>query len=127
MSTINISSIGSNKFLIISWFIQKKTADFFKKVLGNSLQEVCVKNYDIELRVNSNNIYPILYFLRKHTICQYDCLIDLVCYDTPGKNLRFGIIYNLLSVQYNTRIRVVSKFKSVTTLLSVTSIFFGAN
>jgi NADH dehydrogenase (ubiquinone) Fe-S protein 3 len=95
--------------------------------LGNSLQEVCVKNNDIELRVNSNNIYPILYFLRKHTNCQYDCLIDLVCYDTPGKTLRFGIVYNLLSVQYNTRIRVVSKFKGITSLLSVTSIFFGAN
>ena len=91
--------------------------------MGNRLQEVCVKNSDIKLRVNSNNIYPILYFLRKDINCQYDCLIDIVYYDIPGKTSRFGIIYNLLGVQYNTRIRVVSKFKGITSLLSVTSIF----
>ena len=95
--------------------------------MGKSIQEVSVKNHDLEIRVSSNNIYPILYFLRKHTICQYDCLTDIICYDTPGKPLRFGIVYNLLSVRYNTRIRLVSKFKNIVALLSVTSIFSGAN
>ncbi len=68
-----------------------------------------------------------MYFLQKHTICQFDCLIDMVCYDNPGKVLRFGIIYNLLSVRYNSRIRLVSKLKTTTSLASVLSIFSGAN
>jgi len=94
--------------------------------LSKSIQAANVKSHDLDIRVNSNNIYPILYFLQKHTICQFDCLTDVICYDTPGKPLRFGIVYVLLSVRYNTRIRVVSKFKDLISLLSVSSLFSGA-
>ena len=99
---------------------------FLKNIFGKSILEVNVKNYDLEIKVNSNNVYPILYFLQKHTICQFDCLIDVACYDIPGKLLRFGIAYNLLSVRYNTRIRLVTKFKNVAALLSISSLFYGA-
>jgi len=99
---------------------------FFSKILGNAFQVVNFKFSELELKVNSNNIYPIFFFLKKHTYCQYDCLVDIVGYDTPGKRLRFGIIYNLLSVRYNTRIKVVTKVSSVSALISITSLFFGA-
>ena len=117
---------NNNKFLIASWFVQKTTLMFFTRILGTSIQATNVRNHDLEIKVNSNNIYPVLYFLQKHTICQFDCLTDIVCYDTPGKSLRFGIIYNLLSVRYNMRIRLVSKFKNIVALLSVSSLFLGA-
>ena len=123
MSKKNISKY---KVLIAFWFIQKKTLSFLTQILGKSIQATNVKNQDLEIKVNSNNIYPILYFLQKHTICRFDTLIDIVCYDTPGKALRFGVVYNLLSVYYNTRIRVVSKFKNTTSLLSALSLFSGA-
>jgi NADH:ubiquinone oxidoreductase subunit C len=99
---------------------------FFKSILSKSITAVQVKNHDLEIRVNSHNIYPILYFLQKHTACQFDCLTDIICYDTPGKYLRFGIVYNLLSVRYNTRVRLVTKFRDLVSLLSVSSIFSGA-
>ncbi len=97
-----------------------------KSILGKSIQGVNVKNSDLEIIVSSNNIYIILYFLQKHTICQFTFLTDIICYDTPGKLLRFGIVYNLLSVRYNTRIRVISRFKNLFALLSVSSLFSGA-
>lgn len=115
-----------DKILIASWLVHKTTLILFKSIFGKSIQTANVRNHDLEIKVNSNNIYPVLYFLQKHTICQFDCLVDLICYDTPGKGLRFGIIYNLLSVRYNTRIRLVSKFKNVIALLSVSSLFSGA-
>jgi NADH:ubiquinone oxidoreductase subunit C len=117
---------NNNKFLIASWLVQKTTLMFFIRILGKSIQATNVRNHDLEIKVNSNNIYPVLYFLQKHTICQFDCLTDIICYDTPGKSLRFGIVYNLLSIRYNTRIRVVSKFKNIVALLSVSSLFLGA-
>jgi NADH:ubiquinone oxidoreductase subunit C len=98
----------------------------FKRILGKGIQATHVRNHDLEIKVNSNNIYPVLYFLQKHTICQLDCLTDIICYDTPGKSLRFGIIYNLLSIRYNMRIRLVSKFKNIVALLSTSSLFLGA-
>jgi len=94
--------------------------------LGKSIQGVNVKNSDLEITVSSNNIYIILYFLQKHTVYQFNLLTDIICYDTPGKVLRFGIVYTLLSVRYNTRIRVISRFKNLFALLSVSSLFSGA-
>lgn len=117
---------NNNKFLIASWLVQKTTLMLFTRILGKSIQATNVRNHDLEIKVNSNNIYPVLYFLQKHTICQFDCLTDIICYDTPGKSLRFGIVYNLLSVRYNMRIRLVSKFKNIVALLSVSSLFLGA-
>ena len=76
--------------------------------------------------MNSNNIYPVLYFLQKHTACQYDSLTDIICYDTPTKSLRFGIVYNLLSIRYNSRVRVISKFKNIVSLVSILSLFSGS-
>jgi NADH:ubiquinone oxidoreductase subunit C len=98
-----------------------------KSILGKSIQAATVKTSDLEISASSNNIYIILYFLQKHTLCQFDCLSDIVCYDTPGKRLRFGIVYNLLSIRYNTRIRVISKFKNLFALLSCSSLFYGAS
>lgn len=118
--------LKNDKILIASWLVQKTTLLLLKSILGKSIQAVNVKNSDLEIIVSSNNIFVLLYFLQKHTICQFDCLTDIVCYDTPGKKLRFGIVYNLLSVRYNTRIRIISKFKDLFALLSVSSLFSGA-
>lgn len=115
-----------NKLLIASWLVQKTTLMLLKSVLGKSARDISVRHHDLVVKVNSNNIYPILYFLQKHTACQYDNLIDIVCYDTPSKRLRFGIVYNLLSVRYNTRIRLTSKFKNIVSLVSVLSLFSGS-
>lgn len=117
----------NEKILFASWLIQKKSLNFFKMMLGTYIKGVNVKNYDLELQVNSNNVYAVLYFLQKHTNCQFDCLIDMVCYDTPGKLLRFGVTYNLLSVQYNNRLRVSTKFNNTAALLSISSLYFGAS
>ena len=120
------ANLKNDKILIASWLVQKTTLLLLKSILGKSIQAVNVKNADLEIIVSSNNIYIILYFLQKHTIYQFDCLTDIVCYDTPGKILRFGIVYNLLSIRYNTRIRVISKFKNLFALLSVSSLFSSA-
>jgi NADH:ubiquinone oxidoreductase subunit C len=117
---------NKDTFLIASWLVHKTTLMLFKRILGKGIQATHVRNHDLEIKVNSNNIYPVLYFLQKHTICQLDCLTDIICYDTPGKPLRFGIIYNLLSIRYNMRIRLVSKFKNIVALLSTSSLFLGA-
>ena len=116
----------NDKFLIASWLVNKKTLMFFTKILNKSIQAVNVRRHDLEIKVNSNNIYPVLYFLQKHTSCRFDCLTDIVCYDDPSKTLRFGIIYNMTSFYYNSRIRLISKFSGVSALLSAVSLFSGA-
>ena len=50
-------------------------------------------------------------------------MMDVICYDTIGKSYRFGLVYNLLSVQNNLRIRVITKVNESSQLLSLVSLY----
>jgi NADH:ubiquinone oxidoreductase subunit C len=82
-----------------------------------------VSGLEIEIDTLSKNLYPLNLFLKKHTLTQFRSMIDVICYDTPSQQHRFGIVYNLLSVNYNLRVRVVSKISESLSLLSLVSLF----
>ena len=82
---------------------------------------------ELILNVPSSKILPILTFLKYHTLCQYKILSDLCALDFPEKKLRFNLIYNLISIHYNTRIIVKTSINEMTPLSSISSIFPGAN
>ena len=50
-------------------------------------------------------------------------MMDIICYDTLGKSYRFFLVYNLLSVVYNMRIRVITKINETSKLLSLISLY----
>lgn len=54
------------------------------------------------------DLYPVLLFLTYHSGCQFKVLCDLTAIDFYGYNhlnsSRFCLIYNLLSIQNNTRV-----------------------
>lgn len=79
-------------------------------------------SFNLYLRDN-NAIIPVLCFLKKHTNCQFVVLSDLFGVDFMKKQKkRFQIVYCLLSIRYNTRVRVniliddYSKISSATIL-----------
>ena len=86
-----------------------------------------VSGFDIVIEVIAKNIYLILLFLNKHTLCQFKSLIDIVCYDIPKKHFRFSLIYNLLSVHYNLRLKVVTKINELSTIFSVMGLYKSSN
>ena len=53
--------------------------------------------------------------------------IDLIVIDRPTKKKRFTIIYNLLSLTYNTRYYIKCKFFEISKLLSISTIYSAAN
>ena len=48
----------------------------------------------------------LLDFLKNHMLCSFEVLTDIVCYDLPSQKFRFPVLYNLLSVKFNSRIFV---------------------
>jgi NADH:ubiquinone oxidoreductase subunit C len=96
-------------------------------ILKSLIKEIRIKNNDIEIKTTSNNLRALLYVLQKHTLCQYKQLVDLACYDVPGKKKRFSIGYLLHSFRYNVRIIVIVKTNEVLPLPSVVSFFNSAN
>ena len=71
-------------------------------------------------------IIPFFCFLRNHINAQYKVLIDLTAVDYPSRGLRFEIIYNLLSIQYNSRIRIKTTVDEITPVSSITSLYSAA-
>jgi NADH dehydrogenase (ubiquinone) Fe-S protein 3 len=108
------------------WFL-RKYAIFLKKVLASIIKEIRIKNTDIEIKTSPNNLRALLYFLQKHTLCQYKQLIEIACSDVPGKTRRFSVTYLLHSIRYNARILVVVKTNEVSPLPSVTALYRSAN
>lgn len=83
------------------------------------------KNESI-LYIDSEYIVPLLYFLKHHTNARFQICVDITAVDYPSRKQRFEIVYNLLSVQYNSRIRIHTSVDEITPVNSVTAIFASA-
>jgi NADH dehydrogenase (ubiquinone) Fe-S protein 3 len=95
-------------------------------VVGFLIKEIKVKNNNIEIKTTPNKLRSLLSFLKKHTLCQYKQLVDIVCSDVPGKKYRFSVSYLLHSILYNARIVVTIKTNEVIPVPSVTQLFESA-
>jgi len=63
---------------------------------------------ELELCIHPAGIRPVIGFLKDHRLCRFDNLSDFTCVDVPARQNRFELVWNLLSVHYNARIRVKS-------------------
>jgi NADH dehydrogenase (ubiquinone) Fe-S protein 3 len=66
-------------------------------------------------------------FLKYHHATQFQQVQDVCGVDYPTRQNRFEIVYNLLSVHYNNRIRVKTYCSEVTPVPSITNLYPGAN
>ncbi|MSO71685.1 MAG: NADH-quinone oxidoreductase subunit C [Alphaproteobacteria bacterium] len=78
------------------------------------------------LEASAEAIVRVLTYLRDDSACQFKQLVDLAGVDYPGRAPRFEIVYNLLSLRHNQRIRVKIKADEGAPVPSVTRVFRGA-
>jgi len=115
-------------YVLASWFFNKTIINVISKILGVGIKKASiVSGFDIVIEVVNRNIYPILFFLSNHTLWQFKSLIDITCYDVPKKFYRFSLIYNLISIHFNLRIRVMTKINELSNLFSVIGLYKSAN
>ena len=69
----------------------------------------------------------LLTFLRDDPKCQFKQLIDICGVDWPEREKRFDVVYNLLSLTHNQRIRVKVADRRVTPVPTVTGVFSSAS
>jgi NADH dehydrogenase (ubiquinone) Fe-S protein 3 len=97
------------------------------KKLPSSINTVQNKFGDITLIVPHTLLFQVVTFLKLHTTTQYKVLSDITVVDFPEKEKRFEVVYNFLSVSYNTRIRVKTFVNEMTALPTISSIFPCSN
>jgi NADH/F420H2 dehydrogenase subunit C len=93
------------------------------KNLRNYVSSLSYINGEVILYVKSNQVKQVIFFLKDHESCLYKLLIDIVVVDYPENFYRFKIIYNLCSVKYSIRIKVITHVNETTPLLSLTQLF----
>ena len=85
-----------------------------------------VKN-ELTLFARRDKIRDVLQYLRDDPECQFKMLVDICGADYPDKPERFEVIYNLLSLSQNQRVRVKITTDENTPVLSAVSLFSSAN
>ncbi len=101
------------------------------EIISNSLVDeiTAVEQVDGELCVHarSEKIAKVMTFLRDDINCQFKVLLDVCGVDYPERDERFDIVYNMLSMTHNQRIRVKIRTDEKKPVPSVVSVFSSAN
>jgi NADH-quinone oxidoreductase subunit C len=79
------------------------------------------------LTVSAENIVEVLTHLRDDEGCQFEVLIDLCGVDYPSREKRFDVVYHLLSLRRNQRVRVKVATDDATPVPSVIPVYPAAN
>jgi len=72
------------------------------------------------------SLVSLLTMLRDNPQCQFNMLVDICGVDYPERTQRFEVVYNLLSLTNNLRIRVKVPTDEATAVPSVASIYRSA-
>ncbi|CAG8811451.1 9815_t:CDS:2, partial [Racocetra persica] len=96
-------------------------------MLPKFIQQYSVYKDELTLYVAPSAIIPVMTFLRDHTGSQFKQVQDICGVDYPSRPNRFEIVYNMLSLRYNARIRVKTYGNEVSPIPSIVSLFNGAN
>ncbi len=74
-----------------------------------------------------SDLRDLMSFLRDDSNCQFRLLVDICGTDYPSREERFEIVYNLLSVKQNLRVRVKVTTDEDTPVPSIADLFSTAN
>ena len=101
--------------------------DEIAPALADVLLDSRIERGELTLRVQTPTVARVLTYLRDEPNCQFKMLVDLCAVDFPEREPRFEVVYHLLSLKHNQRIRVKVQTDEATPVPSVTEVFGAAN
>jgi NADH-quinone oxidoreductase subunit C len=101
--------------------------EYVQAALPDAVREVSLDLDELCLLVGRDRITRVLKFLRDDVNCQFKQLMDVCGVDFPDREERFEVVYNLLSLTHNRRIRVKVTASPETPVPTVTEVFSSAN
>lgn len=95
--------------------------------LADDLSSHKVACGELTLEVSAGKIVRVLKFLRDDPACHFSILVDICGVDHPGRTKRFDVVYHLLSMHQNQRVRVRVQADEETQVPSATRVYPSAN
>ena len=102
-------------------------ADHIADVVDKMVVSCAVVRGEIELRVTPADVPHVLTLLRGDRQAAFNQLIDLTAVDYPERESRFDVVYLLLSMDNNMRMRLVAAVAAGQAMPSVSGLFMAAN
>jgi len=105
----------------------KELGDYITDSIGGNVMAKEIELDELAITVKTGAIIDVLKFLRDDVNCQFKQLVDVCGVDYPEQEERFCIVYNLLSLTHNSRIRIKVWTDEDTPVPSSTALFSSAN
>ena len=101
----------------------KQLADYVIAALPGAVSEPVIRYGELCLQVEREALPRVLPFLRDDPRCRFTMLCDICGADYPDRERRFDVVYNLLSVTLNQRLRLKVETDEENAVPSATSLF----
>jgi len=105
-------------------------ADLAKHIevkLGQLLLASRLEHGELTIVVPASAIVAVLTTLQEDSQCLFEELMDICGVDYPEREKRFAVVYHLLSLRKNQRLRVTCETDEDTAVPSVVAVFPAAN
>ena len=95
--------------------------------LPDKVSASTVADGELTLAAPAAEVVKLLTFLRDDANCQFKQLISVCGVDWPQREARFDVVYNLLSLTHNQRVRVKVEVDEATPVPSACGVYSSAN
>ena len=97
--------------------------EHIENALGDAVNSIDVAFGELTVNARRAEILQVISFLRDDAMCKFTTFIDLCGADYPERDRRFDVVYHLLSMSLNQRIRVKVTTDEEEPVRSITPIF----
>ena len=101
--------------------------DHIESQLGEAINGASIENDELNIEARRAEVMKVISFLRDDPICKFSSLIDICGVDYPRRERRFDVVYHMLSMAHNTRIRIKVTTDETVPVHSITSLFPNAD
>lgn len=101
--------------------------DYIAGLISDDLEEHRLVNDELMLVVPPGSLRKVMRFLRDDSQCLFKILVDICGVDYPDEERRFEVVYNMLSIGHNQRIRVKVRVAEDEPVPSLASLYHCAN
>lgn len=105
----------------------KDLGEYIEAALPSEIVEVSLALDELVVVARREAIVRVMTFLRDDVNCHFKQLMDVCGVDYPEREPRFDVVYNLVSLTQNRRIRVKVQTDADTPVPTVTGVFNSAN
>ena len=104
----------------------KDLADHLAAAFPDDVTRTEIAHGELMATVARAAVPRVLTFLRDDARCRFDMLVDICGVDYPDRAERFDVVYNLLSLKHNQRIRLKVMTDEESPVPSATAIYSAA-